>query len=184
MSAVFSDDFDLVLLDNCPVFRYYCATNQSRSREGRQPGDSGGRSECGARGQGLVTFALGRLGHQPAGTITGVRGARCKRGRRWRGQPADFGVCPAKPGPSGASGTRLPLVRAAVERRKVYAPSNESAGRSPQDCGGYGTASYGVPLPFLFFVIARSEATKQSRAARSSAEQAALDCFASLAMTA
>ena len=34
---------------------------ESRSREGRQPGDSGWRSECGARGRGLVSVVPGRL---------------------------------------------------------------------------------------------------------------------------
>ena len=57
---------------------------QSRSRKGRRPRDTGWWSECGARGQGLVTFALGRFGHQPAGTMTGARGARWKWMRRWR----------------------------------------------------------------------------------------------------
>ena len=63
----------------------------SRSHEGRQPPDTGWRSECGARGRRLVTAVLGRLGHQPAGTMTGVRGARCKRGRRRRSEARRFG---------------------------------------------------------------------------------------------
>jgi hypothetical protein len=49
-----------------------------------------GGSECGARGQWLVTVAPGRLGHQPAGIMTGMRGARCNRGRRRRETPATF----------------------------------------------------------------------------------------------
>ena len=57
------------------------ATNhQSRSRKGRRPGDAGWRSECGARGRRLVTSAPGRLGHQPAGTMTGTRGASLQPG--------------------------------------------------------------------------------------------------------
>jgi hypothetical protein len=35
----------------------------------------GGRGECGARGRGFINPAPGRLGHQPAGTMTGARGA-------------------------------------------------------------------------------------------------------------
>jgi hypothetical protein len=77
---------------------------------GRQPYDSGWRSECGARGQGLVTFALGRFGHQPAGTMTGVRGARCNRDRRQAGYPRRFSVTGlAKHGPSCALGTTTPF---------------------------------------------------------------------------
>ena len=34
-----------------------------------------GGAGCGARGRRLVTVVLGRLGHHPAGTMTGARGA-------------------------------------------------------------------------------------------------------------
>jgi hypothetical protein len=37
-------------IDNGPSFSYDIGVNQSRSREGRRPGDSGWRSECGACG--------------------------------------------------------------------------------------------------------------------------------------
>jgi hypothetical protein len=41
-------------------YLYRCESNLAH-REGRQPGDSGWRSECGARGRRLVTAAPGRL---------------------------------------------------------------------------------------------------------------------------
>ncbi len=54
-------------------------------REARRPGDFGRRGECGARARRLVTVALGRLGHHPAGTTTGVRGASLDWDRRGAG---------------------------------------------------------------------------------------------------
>src|SRR5260370_20641406 len=56
-----------------------------------------------------------------------------------------------------------------------------SGGDEPAVSGSYhrnGNGAGAKAAPFFYFVIARSEATKQSRAARS-----ALNCFASLAMT-
>jgi hypothetical protein len=58
---------------------------ESRSRKGRRPRDCGWRGECGARGLWLVTLAPGRLGHHPAGTRTGARGASLDWDRFWRG---------------------------------------------------------------------------------------------------
>ena len=55
------------------------------------------RSECGACARGLVSFALGRLGHQPAGIKTGVRGASLNLGR-------------------DAGGTTPPLIGAAAHK--------------------------------------------------------------------
>jgi len=57
---------------NAPRLRYL---RRLAHRERTPSGDPGWRGECGARAQRLVTFALGRLGHHPAGTMTGVRGA-------------------------------------------------------------------------------------------------------------
>jgi hypothetical protein len=89
-------------------------------RKGRRPGDAGRRSECGARGRRLVTFALGRLGHQPAGTMTGVRGASLQ------------------PGPAPAGGTP-PLIGAAsreawpdAEPWGCVSPFGESRGGTPE----------------------------------------------------
>jgi len=61
--------------------------------------------------------------------------------------------------PGAEQGGDNRFARTAVERQKAYAPSSEGACRSPQGCGGYGTASYGVPLPFFFrlFFVARIE---------------------------
>ena len=58
-----------LVLDIRPHFSY----EPPISLESRTPaGDPVWRSECGARGRRLVTVALGRLGHHPAGTTTGA----------------------------------------------------------------------------------------------------------------
>jgi len=57
--------------------------------KGRQPVTMAGGSEIAVpAGRGFVPSALGRLGHQSAGIMTGTRGARCNRGRRRRETPA------------------------------------------------------------------------------------------------
>jgi hypothetical protein len=84
------------------------------------------RGECGARGQSLVSFALGRLGHQPAGTMTGVRGASLQLGRDAGGKtpPLCGGFRPTKHGPTlSLRDEILPRVRAVVERREAGAPA-------------------------------------------------------------
>ena len=46
-----------------------------------------GGAKVGSRGRRLVTAALGRPGHQPAGTMTGVRGASLEVPHRLAGNP-------------------------------------------------------------------------------------------------
>jgi hypothetical protein len=88
---------------------------ESRSREGRQPGDSGWWSECGARGWRLVTAALGRLGYQPADTM----GARCNRGRRQAGYPRQLAVL-------------APRSLAQAEPLGCVSPSGKNRGGTPE----------------------------------------------------
>ena len=54
---------------------------------------------CGARAWRLVTATPGRPGHQPAGTMTGARGASLEVPQGLAGKPAAFGLCVTKPGP-------------------------------------------------------------------------------------
>jgi hypothetical protein len=56
--------------------------------KGRRPVTPSGGAGCGARGLWLVTSAPGRLGHHPAGTMTGVRGASLDWDRQGRVTPA------------------------------------------------------------------------------------------------
>ena len=98
----------------------------------------------------------------PAGTMTGLRGARCNRGRRRRETPARFGACSAKPGPKPHQG-----MRESLGQNRSGTPTGERALRrvraSPQGEAGR-PASVGVLLPFsffrsFFFVARMSEAT-------------------------
>ena len=59
-------DFEL---DTRPHFRYIMRILPTK---GRRPGDIGRWGRSGSRGQGLVTSVPGRLGHHPAGTMTGA----------------------------------------------------------------------------------------------------------------
>ena len=83
----------------------------------------------------------------------------------WRDTPAALLVTGlAKPGPSCALGTMTPFgqSRRGTPEGVLPLPRGWGQCRSPQGCGGYGTASYGVPLPFIsfvsFFVARMSEA--------------------------
>ena len=88
-------------------------------RKGRRPGDAGRRSECGARGRGLVTSAPGRLGHHPAGTMTGARGASLQPGPAPAGELRRLSApSPGKPGPTLSLGDE--------------SPSGESRGGTPR----------------------------------------------------
>jgi hypothetical protein len=86
-------------------------------------------------GGGFVAAALGRLGHQPAGIMTGMRGARCNRGGRRRDTPAILGARSAKPGPGCTLGCVSPKDRAVVERRQASAPCRVRACRKASGCG-------------------------------------------------
>ena len=114
-----------------------------------------GGAKVGSRGRRLVTAALGRPGHQPAGTMTGARGASLDVPHRLAGVP------PREP--------RVSRSLAQVEPWDEILPQAEGRGGTPigeralqsarliERCGGYGSASFGVPLSFssfLTFVIA------------------------------
>src|SRR5581483_1634229 len=68
--------------------------------------------------------------------------------RRARITPAQTTSQEAWPGPE-PWGLAVPLARAAVERRQANAPQGASRNAS---CGGYGSASCGVPLSFFRFL--------------------------------
>ena len=54
---------------------------------------------CGARAWRLVTVTPGRPGHQPAGTMTGARGASLEVPHGLAGNPPRLASCVTKPGP-------------------------------------------------------------------------------------
>src|SRR5581483_4625992 len=68
--------------------------------------------------------------------------------RRARITPAQTTSQEAWPGPE-PWGLAVPLARAVVERRQANAPQGASRNAS---CGGYGSASCGVPLSFFRFL--------------------------------
>ncbi len=152
-----------------------CLTSLARRVDGRislaertPAGHSVWRSECGARGRRLVTGALGRLGHHPAGTRTGARGASLDWDRRGAGNAR-----------GEAQGLRPPVGAAVQDRtlrlslRKhglccalgMNSPLGESRGGTPtgvralqgarrtERCGTCKLASAGVPLPFFLFFL-------------------------------
>ncbi len=112
-------------------------------------------------GGGFVPFALGRLGHQSAGTMTGARGARCNRGERRRETPATKGARSAKHGP----GTHLGMRESQGQSRSGTPTGERALARvraSPQGEAGR-PASVGVLLPFFFlFVLFRSPGERSS----------------------
>src|SRR5580698_10206777 len=73
---------------------------------------------CGARGWRLVTAAPGRPGHQPAGTMTGVRGASLEVPHRLAGNPP--------------RGPRVSRSLAQVEPWDEILPLAESRGGTPR----------------------------------------------------
>jgi hypothetical protein len=88
------------MLDTVSVL---CTEAQSRSPKGRWPPDIGRRSgmrcpRAGARH--LCSRAAS--GIMPAGTMTGMRGARCNRGRRRRDTPAIYRRCAREAWPDAA----------------------------------------------------------------------------------
>ena len=87
--------------------------------QGRRAVTLSGGASCGARGRRLVTDVPGRLGHQPAGTMTGARGARCNWVRHRRHVRFVWCTYSGKPGPSCALGTTTPF--------------GESRGGTPED---------------------------------------------------
>jgi hypothetical protein len=113
--------------------------------QGRYAVTPHGGARVGSRGRRLVTSALGRPGHQPAGTMTGVRGASLDVPHGLAGNP-----------PCSACVSRS---LAQVEPWDEILPQAESRGgtprgeraalcarRTPQGAE-VGYASLGVPLP-------------------------------------
>jgi hypothetical protein len=137
--------------------------------QGRRPVTPSGGAGCGARGQGLVTFAPGRFGHHACRHYD--RRARCslRLGTALAARPPRLVRVFQEAWPelrlrdddSLRSEPRWNAGRCAAS------PVRVGQCRSPQGCGGYGTASYGVPLPFAFFVarVERSE-TRERRQSR------------------
>ena len=62
-------------------------------------------------GKGSSPLLSGGLGIMPAGTMTGTRGARCNRVRRWRGIPAALGAVSREAWPELSLGMRESLGR-------------------------------------------------------------------------
>src|ERR1700733_3497908 len=108
---------------------------------------------CGARAWRLVTAAPGRPGHQPAGTMTGARGASLDVPHRLAGVPPRL-ACVSRSLPQ-------------VEPWDEILPQAESRGGTPigeralqsarriERCGGYGPALIGVPLSFFLLSYIR-----------------------------
>ena len=104
---------------------------KSRSSEGAGRLTTAGEAGCGARARWLVTVALGRLGHHPADTRIGARGAR------WTGTGAAPVSCRG-----AARGLRPPVGAAVPDRTLRPSPrkrgpklspwDEESLGREPQ----------------------------------------------------
>ena len=97
-------------IDFRPYFRYG-ESNLAHVKDAIRVTAAGGASAVPAGG-GSSLLLPGGFGHQPAGTMTGARGARCNRDRRQAGVPCQsFGACPAKPGPKLSLGMHESLGR-------------------------------------------------------------------------
>jgi len=127
----------------------------------------------GARAWRLVTATLGRVRASCSPALRPVRGVLpLDWDRRPRVTPAETKSQEAWPGPEPwglASLWREPRWNAG-RRARCHQREPQS-----QDCGGYGSASFGVPLPFSLYVIA--SAAKQS----SVPCKRLLDCFVAIA---
>src|SRR5271168_2348169 len=118
--------------------------------QGRYAVTPHGGARVGSRGRRFVTAAPGRPGHQPAGTMTGVRGASLEVPHRLAGNP---------PRLAGVSRSL-----AQVEPWDEILPVAESRGGTPRGeraalCARrtrkgaeVGYASLGVPLPCFLFL--------------------------------
>jgi hypothetical protein len=146
---------------------------------GRGPAGIAGAhaDECGARGR-TCNPLPGGFGHQPLGTMTGVRGARWTQGQAGVGnahstdRPNLFATSQeAWPGVAPKT-TKVPSAKAAVERRQSCAP-RWVRGRARRH--GINTfASVGVSPPNLFVSSLRASAKLPERSER-------LDCFVAIA---
>ena len=115
--------------------------------QGRYAVTPHGGAGGGARGWRLVTATPGRPGHQPAGTMTGARGASLEVPHRLAGNPPRELVC-HEAWPRLSLGMNSPIGTEPwwdAERRA------RSALRAPHPKGAeVGYASVGVPLPCFF----------------------------------
>jgi hypothetical protein len=101
-------------------------------------------------------------GIMPAGTMTGTRGARCNRGRRRRDTPATYRRC----APRSLARCRVLGMRESLGREPPWNADRRArhckGARCAQRHSGYGTASVGVLLPFLFGAASDLDASGQS----------------------
>jgi hypothetical protein len=113
------------------------------------------RGECGARGR-ICNPLPGGFGHQPLGTMTGARGAIAGLGSAGAGNTRLANAATSQEAwPEVASKTtKVPLARAAVERRQSWAP-RKGRGRARRH-GIITFASVGVSPPIFYFVLSRS----------------------------
>ena len=118
-------------------------------------GDTGWRGECGARGRRLVTAAPGRLGHHACRHYD--RRARCiavAGTGAGGGDPPLIGAKSREAWPElSLRDARVPLARAAVERRKACCPRR--GGAAPQ--GAEDDAQRLSAFRFLVLFVARME---------------------------
>src|ERR1700681_798740 len=155
-----------------------CLAHQGRRRGGYSPGVGASAVPAG----GAIHSALGRLGHQPAGTMTGARGARWT-GTGWGGCHARSNCArSAPPGWGELTGPDAPAEsQEALARSRALGtttPFGESRGGTPTGerirkgasrarwCGGYGSAFVGVPLPlFIGFSFGETGVAKRDNEA-------------------
>ena len=124
-------------------------TNLARV-QGRHAVTPHGGARVGSRGRRLVTATPGRPGHQPAGTMTGVRGASLEVPHGLAGNP------PRLAGVSRSLAQVEPWDEILpVAESRGGTPRGERAARAAPCLGAeVGYASLGVPLPcFLPFVL-------------------------------
>src|ERR1700689_1459185 len=124
--------------------------------QGRHAVTPQGGARVGSRGRRFVTSALGRPGHQPAGTMTGVRGASLEVPYGLAENPLVRPVC-HEAWPRLSLGMKYSQwQRAVVGRREASA--QRSARAAPRSGAEVGYASVGVPLPCFLFLHSWLEA--------------------------
>jgi hypothetical protein len=131
----------------------------------------------------------------PAGIMTGVRGARCKRSPALTGQPAALRRLSAALHEAWSElspwDARVPWTRAVVERRKASAPCRARAAPPPKSSSASGGGCR-LRVRWLRNSVFRRSASLFISSLRGAKRRSnpvfvpqhyALDCFASLAMT-
>ena len=147
----------------------------------------GGRGEGGARGRGLISLAPGRSGHHVCRHYD--RHARCVAGSgpiRRRSDPRPLDGLPTKPGPDRTKGPHTPWeeprwnagrrARPIAEGAAQAAPSVARSARRMRAGGTARVCRRSASLLYFRHCEERSDEAIQNLSA-------ALDCFASLAMT-